>query len=257
MSLDSFIDEVIWNGSGDYRQFFEADWSYTTDRLAKFYGDAWKPADAEGPAMRRSVADGNQRFGLITHPYLMSALAHFDTSSPIHRGVFLIRYTLGRTLRPPAEAIAPISPDLHPNLTTRQRVAEQTKAEGCQVCHGKINSLGFALENFDAVGRFRDMEREQPVDAAGSYTARSGENVNFNGARELARYLAGSPDAHRAFVNRAFQYFVKQPIAAYGPTKLDELTAKFAASGYNVRDLLVEIAVIAATEDPALNEQDS
>ena len=60
--------------------------------------------------------------------------------------------------------------------------------------------------------------------------------------------LAESDDAHRAFVSRAFQHFVKQPVAAYGPEKLDELTEKFKNSGYNIRALLVEIAVIAAME---------
>ncbi len=99
---------------------------------------------------------------MITHPYLMSALAYHDSTSPIHRGVFLIRFVLGRTLRPPAEAFAPLSPDLHPDLTTRERVELQTSPESCQVvCHSKINGLGFTLENFDAVGRYRELEREK------------------------------------------------------------------------------------------------
>ena len=253
-SFDAMLDEIIWSESSDFKQLFQADWAFTSDRLAKFYGDAWKPADAEGPPIRRSVAasaeaeGGRVRAGVLTHPFLMSGLAYFDTSSPIHRGVFLIRYVLGRTLRPPNEAFTPLSPGLHPDLTTRQRVALQTSPESCQVCHSKINPLGFTLENFDAAGRFRTMEMDKPVDPTGSYVTRDGKEVQFGGVEDLANFLAESDDSHRAFVDRAFQHFVKQPIAAYGPNQLDRLTDKFRSSGLNIRELIVEIAVIAATE---------
>src|SRR5688572_30235614 len=103
--------------------------------------------------------------GVITHPYLLSAFAYTSTSSPIHRGVFVSRSLLGRTLRPPPEAVAPLAPDLHADLTTRERVLLQTKAQACQTCHGMINPIGFSLENFDAIGRYRVQEKEKPVDA--------------------------------------------------------------------------------------------
>ena len=84
----------------------------------------------------------------------MASFAYTATSSPIHRGVFLARSVLGRSLRPPPEAVAPLPPDLHADLTTRERVTLQTKPEACQSCHGMINPLGFTLEHFDAVGRY-------------------------------------------------------------------------------------------------------
>ena len=59
---------------------------------------------------------------MLTHPYLMATFAYTATSSPIHRGVFLARSVLGRSLRPPPEAFAPLPADLHPPLTTRERV---------------------------------------------------------------------------------------------------------------------------------------
>lgn len=259
-SLDYFLDDIVWSEKSDYRELFTTDWAYTTDHMAQFYGDQWKPAEATnpeadklprgpGPAeMRKTAGGGEHRLGLLTHPYLMSGLAYTDTTSPIHRGVFLIRYMLGRTLRPPNAAFTPLSPDLHPDLTTRERVSLQTSPESCQVCHSRINGLGFTMERFDAVGRFRETERERQVNAQGTYTTRDGREVTFQNEQELAKFLAESDDAHRAFVSRAFQHFVKQPVAAYGPEKLDELTEKFKNSGYNIRALLVEIAVIAAME---------
>lgn len=195
----------------------------------------------------KNRADAPYNRGILSHPYLMSGLAYSNTTSPIHRGVFLIRYMLGRTLRPPNEAFTPLSPEQHADLTTRERVALQTSPDACQVCHSKINPLGFTLENFDAVGRFRTMEGPKPINSSGSYIDRNGETKTFSGADELAQYLATSDEAHRAFVNRAFQHFVKQPVAAYGPDMLEKLTEKFQAGNYNLQKLLVEIAVIAAT----------
>jgi len=253
-SLDAMLEAIVWSEASDYRQLLQADWTYTTDRLADFYGEAWQPAAESGPPLRRSVSETAKRAGVLTHPLLMSGLAYYDATSPIHRGVFLIRYVLGRTLRPPSEAFTPLSPDLHPDLTTRQRVALQTSPESCQVCHSKINALGFSLENYDAVGRFRTEERDRPIDPSGGYTTRQGERVDFQGAQELAAFLVESEDAHRAFVNRAFQFFVKQPPAAFGADTLDRLTAQFRENGYNIRDLLLEIAVIAAKRPLAADQ---
>ena len=195
-----------------------------------------------------SVESDEHRFGILTHPLLMSGLAYHDSTSPIHRGVFLIRYMLGRTLRVPNEAFSPLSPDLHPNLTTRERVELQTSPESCQVCHSKINGLGFTLEHYDAVGRYRAAEGELAINAAGTYTNRAGENVQLAGVAELADYLATSEDAQQAFVSRAFQHFVKQPPAAFGADTLDILTEKFRASDYDIKNLIAEIAVIATTK---------
>ncbi len=248
LSLDAFLDEVVWSEPSDFRQLLQADWTYTTDALAEYYGDSWKPLEGESGLLRRSVSDPSKRHGALTHPLLMSGMSYTATTSPIHRGIFLIRHVLGRYLRPPNAAFSPLSPDLHPDLTTRERVALQTSPESCQVCHSKINALGFALENFDAVGRYRDLERDKPIDATGSYMTRTSEQIQFNGAKELSDFLVSSDDCHRAFVGTAFEQFVKQPIAAYGANRLDQLTLQFKESQFNIRRLLVEIAVIAASE---------
>ncbi|WP_443217356.1 PA14 domain-containing protein [Rhodopirellula sp. P2] len=256
-SLDRFLDETIWSETSDFRQLLAADWAFTNPRLAGFYGDAWKPAESndehadqkEGAAeWTRSVRDPNIHVGVLTHPLVMARLSYHAATSPIHRGVFLIRHVMGRTLRPPNEAFSPLSPDLHPDLTTRERVALQTSPESCQICHSRINPLGFALEQFDAVGRFREKDMNKNVNAAGSYLTRDDERIEFEGARGLAEVAIANPDTHRAFVTRMFQYFVKQPVASYGADRLDQLTESFRQSDYNVRKLLVEIAVIAASD---------
>ncbi|XZE45029.1 DUF1588 domain-containing protein [Pirellulaceae bacterium SH467] len=245
-SLRATIEEIVWSDASDYRQLFRSKSAFTTAKIASFYGEEWAPLDSSRKGLQKTANESERRFGVLTHPLLMSQLAYHDTTSPIHRGVFLIRFLLGRTLRPPNEAFSPLSPDLHPNLTTRERVALQTSPQNCQACHVKINALGFALENYDAVGRYRATEGEKPIDATGSYRSRDDLPITFQGAPELASYLADAPDAHRAFVNKLFQHMVKQPPDAYGLDTLKKLTDQFRQNGYNIRDLVVEIAVTAS-----------
>ena len=249
LSLNHFVEHVLWSEKSDYRELFLADYGFTTKEIAAFYGEPWEAKAEPGSDVAETVSS-EFHSGVLTHPLLMSGLAYRDSTSPIHRGVFLIRYMLGRTLRPPAEAFTPFSPDLHPGLTTRERVELQTSSDGCQVCHSKINGLGFVLENFDAVGKYRTLENQKTINAVGQYTDRNDNLVEFDGVGDLANYLATSEDAHRAFVSRAFQHFVKQPPAAYGPETLDQLVSSFRKNDYNVRQLLTEIIVIAALGAP-------
>ena len=245
-SLDTFLRRIVWSDKSDYRELIQADWSPTNQRLAAFYGKAWQPVkktEEDSPGgLVPSIADANHHVGVLTHPLLMANLSYHRSTSPIHRGVFLYRKILGRTLRPPNAAFSPLNPDLHPKLTTRQRVALQTDEVSCQICHSKINPLGFSLENYDPVGRFRAKEKGQAVDANGSYLDRTGQIAQFDGARELADFLVANSDSHRAFVDSCFEHFVKQPAAAYGADTLDRLTREFQQNNFSIRDLIVSIA---------------
>lgn len=242
-SLDMFLDDLVTSDGADYRRLLTDDTLYLNGRLAKYYG-AKLPPDADFQPVK---FEPEARSGVISHPYILASLAYTGTSSPIHRGVFLSRSVLGRALRPPPEAVAPLAPDLHASLTTRERVVVQTSAKACQSCHSMINALGFTLENFDAVGRYRAQEKGKPVDAAGSYITRGGDAVKFRGADELAKFLVSSEETHAAFVEQLFHSFVKQPVLAYGPDTLANLEKSFTANQFNMRRLLVDIAVAAAT----------
>ncbi len=231
---------MLWSDASDFRQLLAADVLYMNGRMAKFYG-VELPENADYQQISRQG-----QTGVLTHPLLMAGFAYHSTSSPIHRGVFISRKLLGRTLRPPPEAVTPLSPDFHPNLSTRERTHEQTSAKSCQSCHAMINPLGFSLENFDAVGRFRQQEKEKDIDATGSYNTLAGETVNFTGARELAAFLAVSNEAHTAFVDQLFHYTVKQPIRAHGAETEERITQSFVDNGFNMQKLLVEIATTAA-----------
>ncbi len=241
-SLDLFLQDVIRSESSDFRELLRADYVYLNGRLAPFYDADLSP----GAPFQKVHLEQGERAGVLSHPYLMANFAYTETSSPIHRGVFIARSVLGRVLRPPPEAIAPFAADLHPDLMTRQRVSLQTKPESCQSCHGMINSLGFTLEHFDAVGRYRTEEKGRPIDATGSYETRAGERVEFDGTRDIAAFLAESEEAHTAFVQQLFHFLVKQPVRAFGYQELPELRRFFAAHDFNIRKLMVEIMATSA-----------
>lgn len=246
-SLELFLDEVLASEGADFRQLLLADYVYLNGPLARFYG-VELPADAP---FQKMALDPAERSGVLTHPYLMADFAYTSSSSPIHRGVFIARSLLGRALRPPPEAVTPLAPDLHPDLTTRERVSLQTKHEACQRCHVMINHLGFPLEHFDAVGRYRKEERGRPIDATGAYQARSGEMRKFSGARDLGQFLAASEETHSVLVEKLFHHLVKQPIRAYDAKTLPELRQTFTQRDFNLRRLMVEIMVQSALHAPA------
>ena len=241
-SLNIFLDEVVWNGASDYRELLLADYLYINGRLARFYGVNTNAADN----FVKVRLDSKERSGVITHPYLLAEFSYQKSSSPIHRGVFLTRNIVGRALKPPPMAQVFKDSDFAPNLTMREKVATMTRPQACQSCHSVINPLGFSLEHYDAVGRFRTQERDQPINANSEYMTDEGETISLAGARDVARFAASSEHAQNGFIEQLFHQVVKQPILAYGPDLMKHLRDSFVASDFNIQKLLVEIVTVSA-----------
>jgi hypothetical protein len=109
-----------------------------------------------------------------------------------------------------------------------------------------INPLGFTLEHFDAVGRFRRDEKGKSIDSTGNYWTRAGEQKQFTGARDLAAYLAQSEETHTALVTQLFHHVVKQPVRAYGLQTPETMRQAFVQNNFNLRHLILEIVSQAA-----------
>jgi hypothetical protein len=241
-SLELYLQNEAWQGSADYRKLMSDDVEFLNGRLSQVYGGGLS-ADAGFQAVE---PDPVHRAGVITQPYLLTRFAYYDGSSPIHRGVLITRNLLGRILNPPPSAFAPLAASTHPNLTTRQRVALQTKPEFCNQCHGRINPLGFVLERFDAAGRVRTEESGSPIDETGFYKCKSGKVESFSNAKDLANYLALGDDPQTAFVEKLFLNVAKRPASAFGANKLSQLKQSFAENQYSIRSLATAMATIAA-----------
>ncbi len=238
-SLLLYLNDVVWSDSSDYRQLFLADYLYVNKRIGEFYGIPFAGNGFE----KVSEVSGN-RSGVVTHPFLMSGLAYSKESSPIHRGVFIAKRILGTRLRQPPNDVKPLTEEFNPAMTTRERVEHQTKETGCMSCHQVINPLGFSLENYDAVGRFRTHEKSKPIDVSSVYQTPEGEGVKFSGARDLALFLATSERVQKSFVRQLFNYYTKQSMDVIGKKQIDELHRNFKKSNFNIEKLLVEISLV-------------
>jgi hypothetical protein len=252
-SLDIFLADVFWSADSDYRKLLLADDLFLNDRLARFYGIDL-PSAASNDFVRVEVQAG-QRSGVITHPYLLAAFSYQKSSSPIHRGVFLARNIIGRGLKPPPMAVVFRESDFKPNMTRREKVAELTKPQSCQSCHSVINPLGFSLESYDAVGRYRTREGDVPIDPSSDYTTDEGQTVHLAGPRDLAQFAIGSEPARDSFIEHLFHHAIKQPLLAYGAETPARLRESFVASGFSMRKLLVDMATLSSLYrmEPPLN----
>mgnify|MGYP003975921165 FL=1 len=250
-SLNTFLDNIVWRTAGaDFRKLLNSRHLPFNERLARFYGAQRVKHHGEfGP----SFFD-HERAGLLTHPYLLALYSYHNATSPIHRGVFITRHVLGRSLKPPPEAAVFKDEAFAPNMTMREKVTQLTKADACMTCHGIINPLGFALEQFDGIGRLRDTEKGRPINTISDYLSADGSAVRLTSAGDLARHATKSPSAQNGFIEMLFNQVAKQPVRAYGSGFLNRLRGDFAASGFNVQFLLAETAVINAMNgiDPAL-----
>ncbi|MEM9701967.1 MAG: DUF1588 domain-containing protein, partial [Planctomycetota bacterium] len=261
-SLELTIADALANDDAELTGLWNANHLFLNERLAELYKDDLQDPGAvpTGGSFAKLAVREDRRTGLLTHPLLMAGYAHHRVSSPIHRGVFVARKLLGRHLKPPKEAFSPLPEDFGDGLTTRERVAHQTADAACSACHNTINPLGFSLEQFDAIGRFRTTERlatktlegldVKPVDPAGVYPLPTGEEVTLRGAADLNKLVAESAEARTAFVERLFHHAVKQPTAAYGLTTRETLAEQFEANGTNIRAAFAAAATVAALGPP-------
>jgi len=270
-SLDAFLADAVWNGASDYRTLLQADHLFVNNRLAAFYGfgtNVFTPSPPSTPLAGGATGEGGgleggeghkmtddfvkvtpagkERSGVLTHPYLLSAFSYSKSTSPIHRGVFLTRNIVGRSLKPPPIAQTFNEANFAPNLTMREKVTELTRPSACQNCHTVINPLGFSLEQFDAVGRFRTSENEKPIDAASDYVTEEGETVRIAGPRDVAHFALTNEKALDGFIEQLFHALVKQPMLAYGLDVNQQLRRSFVDSGFNLQKLFVEIATLSA-----------
>jgi mono/diheme cytochrome c family protein len=166
-----------------------ADYTYVNERLAKFYGIP----EVYGAEFRRvTLADANRR-GLLGQGSILTATSYGDRTSPVGRGKWILENVLGTPPPPPP----PNVPALKENgatgklLSMRERMNAHRNNPVCASCHARMDPLGFALENFDAIGRWRNFaEGGQPIDASGTLP----DGTRFNGPAELRQVLAQHPE---------------------------------------------------------------
>ncbi|MCA9088961.1 MAG: DUF1592 domain-containing protein [Planctomycetaceae bacterium] len=161
----------------------DARYTFVNERLANFYGIP----DVKGPEFRKVTLTDGRRAGLLTQGSILTLTSYPNRTSPVKRGQWVLENLLGT---PPPEA-PPVVPALedtqqaNPNLSFREQLVLHRSDPGCASCHKLMDDIGFGLQNFDAIGRWREKEGEHPVDSSGVLP--TGES--FNGPIELISIL--------------------------------------------------------------------
>lgn len=248
-SLYLFLDEATWGKKAGYRELLLSTEYPLNERLGKLYG-----AEVKG-GFQPVALDGGKRAGLITHPFVLSYLAYHNNTSPIHRGVFLTRHIVGMPLKSPPMANEFKDSGFDPTLTMREKVVAMTKSQDCMACHVTINPLGFSLEHYDGIGRWREQDRGKPVDAKADFHAEDGRTLALSGARDVAEFAANTPSAHHTFVETLFHHLVKQPVRAYGENERETLRTAFEQGGFQIPHLIKQIALTTVAYAGVSNDQ--
>ena len=165
-----------------------ADYTYLNERLAKHYGI---PGVYGSHFRKVRVAPETHRGGLLRHGSVLSVTSYATRTSLVIRGNWILGNLLGTPLPPPPPN-TPALPEktISSRLSVRERLAEHRANPACASCHDIMDPVGFSLENFDAVGRWREYENGLPVDASGGFLGGS----EFVGVDELERALLKRPE---------------------------------------------------------------
>jgi hypothetical protein len=229
----SFVREVSAVEGGGIEALLTSSFTFVNDKTAAFYG----VTGSFGSQLQKVQLDPEQRAGFLTQIGFLSKYASQTQSNPILRGVHISLDFLCSSLPAPPPDIPPV-PALKPNQTNRERFAELTKPAPCNSCHETlINPLGFAFENYDAIGQWRDMDNGKPVDASAMY-ALDGTNVPYSNAVELAQLLAESKTVHRCYSDRWLEYALGRPPADPESGSVEKLAQVSAHDSATLQDLL-------------------
>lgn len=223
----------------------DADYTFLNERLAHHYGIE----GIHGSRFRKtSLPDPQQRGGLLGHGALLTVTSYPGRTSPVLRGKWLLDNLLG-TPPPPPPPNVPILPDAEAGQipsSIRERLARHRSDPVCSTCHTVIDPLGFALENFDVIGAWREFdEGGNPVDADGNYPG----GVEFEGFADLRDWMVGRPDrfAH-TLTEKLMTYALGRRVEYYDQPVVRRIVRDIAEQDYRWSALVTAIV----TSEPFL-----
>jgi len=194
-----FVEHVI-REDRSILDFLNAKYTFVNELLAKLYGIP----DVTGEQFRQVDLTATPRSGILTQASVLTVTSYATRTSPVLRGKWILQNILNDA-PPPPPANVPALSDPAPGsaLTLRRQLEEHRSNAACAGCHSRMDTLGFGLENFDAIGEWRASEESLPVDSTGTLP----DGSSFSGATELAGILARHPDAFaRALTGRLMNF---------------------------------------------------
>jgi hypothetical protein len=239
------------------RELVDARWSMLNDRLAQHYGI---PGVVGAGFRKVTLPQGSVRGGLLTQASVLKVTANGTTTSPVLRGVWVTERILGRPVPPPPKTVPAVEPDIRGASTIRQQLAKHTSDPSCGGCHVRIDPPGYALENFDVFGGWRDRYRALaapvkmegrgkngqpftfgaglPVDASGVLP----DGRRFRDIRELKALIAADErQVARNLINQLVVYATGAPVRFGERPAVESILDQAKPTGYGVESLMVAL----------------
>jgi hypothetical protein len=216
--------------------FLEADYTFVNERLARHYGIK----GALGEAFQRVSLTDSPRGGVITMASVLTATSNPTRTSPVKRGRWILENILGAPPSPPPDGVEALreTEKLAGTRTLRQQMERHRSDPACASCHRRMDPLGFALENFDAVGRWRDQESGQGIDSHGRLPG----GKAFGGPAELRRALRERRNAFtRCLADKMLTYALGRGVDQADRHVIEQIVLKLARNDYRFSALVLGI----------------
>ena len=226
--------------------FIESDWTVANGRLCDFYG---LPEPKSGGFQRVSLKPEDHRGGLLAMGAVLGLTSDGTRHRPVHRGVWLSEVVLGKTPPPPPANVPAIEPptEQSPKATLRQKIEAHRNDANCAACHAKIDPLGLAWDNYDAIGQWRTREKiaagvgEDPlINPAGEMP----DGRAFKDASDFKQRLLEDRDkVARAFIEHLCTYALRRALAFDDQDDLNAIQAEAKKSDYRIKDIVRAVAL--------------
>jgi hypothetical protein len=212
-----------------------ADYTFLNERLAKHYGIE----GVTGPEFRKVDLATDQRGGVLSQAAVLTVSSYAQRTSVVIRGKYILQEILGTPPAPPPVTPPPLDEAAEGTSASLRQQMEVHRADPtCASCHSKMDPLGFSLENYDAIGKWRTMDGKFPVDASGSLP----NGKTFNTPAEMRAALVSTlPQFAHCVVEKLMIYALGRGIAPYDRREIDGIVARLAAQGYPFQTAIYEI----------------
>lgn len=233
-----FFESIVRENQPMVR-FVDSDYTFLNDSLAELYG---LQSSVQGSAMRKVQLEDANRGGILGMPATLATTSFPNRTSPVRRGVWVLEQVLGERVPPPPPDVPELEEQEHQNLdqiTLRERTELHQSQPTCANCHRVLDPIGFGLENFDAIGRWRDQDAGGlAIDSAGKLP--TGES--FSTPAELKQLLATrTEDVARNLTERFMAYALGRQLEGYDEIVIDRLMVRIAQDDYRMRTMIREV----------------
>jgi len=231
-----FFDSIMREDRG-VPELLSANYTFVNERLAKHYGIP----NVYGSRFRRVDFDGNSgRGGLLRQGSVLTVTSYATRTSPVIRGKWILENILGVPPPPPPPAVPPLKDNTGSTkaLSVRERLALHRANMPCAGCHRLMDPVGFSLENYDAVGRWRTIEEAKPIDSTGGLP----DGSTFEGVTGLQKALLNRPELFvSTFSEKLLTYALGRGVEYYDAPAVRKVVAEARTSDYRFSSVILGI----------------